>query len=589
MYSKDLPIGGESAMLNVSSQTGYRPIMVDQYPELYRNFRWHVPMTFNLAKACCLKWAELPSHEKRPALVWLGPSGEQILTFGQLSREMSQLAIGLNRLGVIPGDRVVMMLTQPGDLLVGMMACWTIGAVAVPLAPNTSADSLLAQLKHARSQVALIDEHTQDQALTAIARCPRIKHVVGKEVYDGRVMNWRGLTARQPETCTPNPCLPSDPALLVWPEQTGADLPEQSALLIAHQGLVGQLPGFVALTNWFPESGGDVLCTIPLWDEAGLMGAVLPVLYFGHTVRLARDLPAPTHLPPGISHVVTTTTSAIQCFKRLSKSSSLTHSTYQLAGLTVLGDPLIDDWRTVAARAFGIEPNIGLFISGCGLVLGQSQTRWPNPTSQCMHVMPGHRLRFPPRVTDSESPEGGHLFNIEIARTDSTGHTDPALFTQAWPAKDTLDLGITLPEWWRCGLTCHTEHQAEAMQSDVPPCVVMVDPNRTVLQRIEQALLKHEEIDWCQVFYAPSKKTIMPVMDLWVLIEVRERQAVDFAYGREELRQRVSDAVVQCLHGVASKPIVRLGLVDGIPRHRLGYADRSNWSSRQQQALIEFI
>ena len=575
-------------MLNVSSQTGYRPIMVDQYPELYRNFRWHVPMTFNLATACCLKWAELPSHERRQALVWMGPGAEQSITFGQLAREMSQLANGLSRLGVIPGDRVVILLTQPGDLLIAMMACWAIRAVAVPLVPNTAPDTLLTQLKHARSQVALIDSHTQDQALTAIARCPRIKHVVGKEVYDGRVMNWRGLTARQPQTCVSVGHLPSDPAVLVWPEPIGADLPENAAMLLAHQGLIGQLPGFVAVTNWFPDAGNDMLCTLPLWSETGLMGAVLPALYFGHTVRLASHVPAPAHLPSAISHIVTTTTSLIQCLKHSTKPNSHIHSSIKIAGLTVLGKPMIEGWRTRALDAFGVEPNVGCFVSGCGLILGQSATRWPNSTSEDLRVMPGHRVRFSPQVKQGESAAPSDLLKLEIARTDATGHTDPALFIQLWPARDSLDLGVTLPEWWPCGLTGQTNHPPDDSQQDLPPSLVVIEPQRT-LERVEQHLLELKEIGWCQVFYAPSKKASMPKLELWVLIETRESSTADDELDHEELRKRVNDVVLQCLRGTSPQPIMRLGLVDGLPRHTLGQADRSDWSARQQQALIQFI
>ena len=33
---------------------------IDHYTRLYRQFRWQVPADFNIAQACCARWATEP-------------------------------------------------------------------------------------------------------------------------------------------------------------------------------------------------------------------------------------------------------------------------------------------------------------------------------------------------------------------------------------------------------------------------------------------------------------------------------------------------------------------------------------------------
>ena len=44
----------------------------DRYDELYRSWRWEVPECFNIARACCGRWA---ADRSRFALYWEDESG----------------------------------------------------------------------------------------------------------------------------------------------------------------------------------------------------------------------------------------------------------------------------------------------------------------------------------------------------------------------------------------------------------------------------------------------------------------------------------------------------------------------------------
>lgn len=59
---------------------------------------------------------------------------EQDPTYAQLRDAVASLAAGLDRLGVVPGDRVALQLPNSVDFLVAALACLWVGAIFVPLA-----------------------------------------------------------------------------------------------------------------------------------------------------------------------------------------------------------------------------------------------------------------------------------------------------------------------------------------------------------------------------------------------------------------------------------------------------------------------
>lgn len=73
----------------------------------------------------------------RPAL-W---TPTQTLTHGQLWRQISKMAAGLEASGINAGDTVGVMLGRSPEHIIAMFACWWLGAIFVPLDP---------QLPHAR-------------------------------------------------------------------------------------------------------------------------------------------------------------------------------------------------------------------------------------------------------------------------------------------------------------------------------------------------------------------------------------------------------------------------------------------------------
>ena len=82
----------------------------DRYHEIYDAFHWQVPQRFNIAAACCRRWASEPG---RVALYYEDDAGETATyTYAALQAQANRLSNVFAALGVKRGDRVAIILPQ---------------------------------------------------------------------------------------------------------------------------------------------------------------------------------------------------------------------------------------------------------------------------------------------------------------------------------------------------------------------------------------------------------------------------------------------------------------------------------------------
>ena len=108
--------------------------MNDQYQALYQTFRWLVPTQFNIAEACCHRWASSSPDARRIAIYYEDEAGNrEVWTYARLAEAANQLANGLIKMGVNRGDRVGVVLGQRPETVVAHMAIYSVGAVVLPV------------------------------------------------------------------------------------------------------------------------------------------------------------------------------------------------------------------------------------------------------------------------------------------------------------------------------------------------------------------------------------------------------------------------------------------------------------------------
>src|SRR5271166_6162560 len=103
-----------------------------RYESLYRGFRWSIPAEFNIAAACCERWAA--AEPGRAALIRYVPGAPlSPLSYGELKRLSDRLAQALRQRGVNRGDRVAILLPQGVEAVAAHFAAYKLAAIAVPL------------------------------------------------------------------------------------------------------------------------------------------------------------------------------------------------------------------------------------------------------------------------------------------------------------------------------------------------------------------------------------------------------------------------------------------------------------------------
>lgn len=104
--------------------------MTDHYQIRRQQFQWHIPPNFNIGRAIL----ENRRGDDHDALIDVQDDfTDTRYTFAQLREASSQLANGLRGLGIRPGDRVGILLSQSAPLAITHLATYLAGAIAVPL------------------------------------------------------------------------------------------------------------------------------------------------------------------------------------------------------------------------------------------------------------------------------------------------------------------------------------------------------------------------------------------------------------------------------------------------------------------------
>ena len=263
----------------------------DHYAAMQAGFYWQVPRHFNMAQACCGRWAQQPDAAERVAVIEHRVGAKPTTcSFAQLQAQANRLSHALAGLGVRCGDRVAIVMPQRFETAVAYIAVLQLGAIAMPLSQLFGPEALEYRLQDAAASAAICDEASLDSLLTARTTCLALQTVIGLGAGAERADHeWHALLAKARERFDAEDTLADDPAVLIY--TSGTTGPPKGAL-IPHRALIGNLPGFVCSHNWFgfdPAAPGRPSHAV-FWSPAdwawtgGLMDALLPTLYFGRPI-----------------------------------------------------------------------------------------------------------------------------------------------------------------------------------------------------------------------------------------------------------------------------------------------------------------
>jgi acetyl-CoA synthetase len=495
------------------------------YSQLHGGFAWQVPTQFNMAEACCSRWANLPDASKRIAVHAYQTGAKSIFyTFSELQDQANRLSNVLVSMGVLPGDRVAIVLPQRFESAVAYMAVLQMGAVAMPLSQLFGPEALEFRLQDSAAVVAIGDAQTLPGLSAVRQRCPSVRQLIGvgqgTETLSAADVNFAVALARASDQFTLVATRADDPAILIYTSGTTGN---PKGALIPHRALIGNLTGFLCSQNWFGfdvtahSDSADSLRNLSnpgelpveskavFWSPAdwawtgGLMDALMPSLYFGRPIVAFNGRFSPqTALELMRDCAVTHTFLFPTALKAMMKANAGTPGQtvqqqfeLKLQAIMSAGEAVGDAVFDYCQSQLGVTVNEMFGQTEINYIVGNCAAQWsPRPGSMGMGY-PGHRVS----VIDDEGVECpiGVAGDVAVNRFDVHGQSDPIFFLGYWKNEAATQVKFT-GDWCRTGDLASRDAQGYLWYQGRSDDVFKAAGYRIGPGEIENCLVKHPAV-----------------------------------------------------------------------------------------------
>ena len=448
-------------MIKKQDATGRRKqdSAADHYAALHRRFGWKVPTHFNMAQACCGRWAAQPGTAGHVAIREhvAGQGLGRSWTFAQLQDAANRLSHVLDAQGVQPGDRVAIVLPQRFETAVAYMAVLQMGAVAMPLSMLFGPDALSFRIQDSQARVAIADESAWAALQEARKDCPGLRTVigVGRAAAEGD-LDFEAAIRRMPPDFKAVQTRADDPAVLIYTSGTTGN---PKGALIPQRALIGNLTGFVCSQNWFGFDPAKAASTsrAVFWSPAdwawtgGLMDALLPSLYFGRPIVAFNGRFSPEAAFEILDrHAVTHTFLFPTALKAMMKAVPEPRGRWrlQLQAIMSAGEAVGDAVFAWCQQQLGVTVNEMFGQTEINYVVGNCARFWPPKPGSMGKGYPGHRVAVIDEAGQLCPP--GTPGEVAVNRLDVHGHPDPVFFLGYWNNEEATRNKYT-GDWCRTG------------------------------------------------------------------------------------------------------------------------------------------
>jgi acetyl-CoA synthetase len=392
------------------------------YEQLYASFRWNIPARYNIAADVCDRHAGDPG---KIALIGEDSDGKTWkMTFREVQRKANQLANLLLSLGLVKGDRVMLLLGQNAWTAIGHVACWKAGLVSVPTSILFAADAVAYRLNAVGVRAVITDLANLPSVEKARLVAPAMKHVF---LVDGTAPNAPSI-AKAIEAARDSfenvDTAADDPAFLNFTSGTTGN---PKGALQAHRSMLGHMPGAEMGFDSFPQPG-DCMWSPADWAWlAGLMDVLMPAWFHGVpvlTFRAPRFDPEQAYAMMGRHRVRTTllTPTMLRVMRQIPdpvKRYGLDLRTIISGGESVGKE--LHEWST---GALGVPINEMFGQTECNLVLASNGNMMPVKPGSLGRAVPGHVAGI---VDDSGQPlPAGTIGNLAFRSP------DPVMMLEYW-------------------------------------------------------------------------------------------------------------------------------------------------------------
>ncbi len=460
---------------------------------LRAGFRWDIPPAFNIATACCTRHADAAN---RPALIAEAADGQHV-TYGfhDLERLSNRLANLWRARGIVRGDRIAILLGQRLETLLGHLAAYKLGAIAVPLFVLFGPEALEYRLRHSGTRLLLTDAEGAAKLIPLRPALPDLEQVWCVEgSADGAKALPSGLDAAADsfEAVTTSP---DDPAVIIF--TSGTTGPPKGALH-GHRVLLGHLPGVQMPQDLFPKPG-DRFWTPADWAWiGGLFDVLLPSLYFGVPVvasrarkfdpeaacaLMARHQVRNVFMPP----------TALRLMRR--EGADPLRQGVRLRSMGSGGERLGDETVSWVRERFGVEVNEFYGQTECNLVVSGCASILPRRPGAIGVAVPGHEVAVLGEEGEPLPPDGQGIIAIRAP--------DPVMFLGYWNEPEATRAKFQ-GAWLRTGDLGRIDEAGYVTYLGRDDDVISSGGYRIGPAEVEDCLLRHPAVALCAVVGVPD-------------------------------------------------------------------------------------
>ncbi len=500
--------------------------MSDRYREVYDSFRWQVPARFNMAVACCGRHAQ---DRTRFALYWEDEGGATAAcSFWDLQQQANRLSNALAGLGIKRGDRVGVILPQRVETAIAHIACYQMGAVAMPLSVLFGPEALEYRLQNSETVAALVDPASLPNLAQIRDRLPLLKFVIGVAgARESWARPWETLLEKASSHFTAVDTAADEPALLVY--TSGTTGPPKGALM-PQRVLLGNIPGFVHSHDLFPQAG-DLFWSPADWAwTGGLMDALLPSLYHGVPLLGYRGRFDPEKaLWLMQKYGVRNTFLFPTALKMMMKAVPRPKERYEISLRSIMsaGESVGETVFAWSQEALDVTVNEMFGQTEINYIVGNSHTLWPAKPGSIGRPYPGHRVAC---IDDAgkEVPTG------EVGEVAAWDDGDPVFFLEYWKNPEATRKKYT-GKWCRTGDLAKRDEDGDFWYQGRADDMFKSAGYRIGPSEIENCLVKHPAVANAAVVGSPDPERTN-IVKAFIVLTANYRPSAEL---EAELQQHV--------------------------------------------------
>jgi acetyl-CoA synthetase len=361
------------------------------YKTLYGNFRWDIPARFNIATACCDRYAD---GSNRVALIYVDEDGKATRTsFDEMRELSSRFANVLKADGLSRGDRVAVFLSQSLELPIVHLAAFRSGLVSVPLFTLFGEDALEFRLANSGAKAIVTDETGWEKLSKIRDRLPYLQdiYVTSEAVHAGAKSFWSSIETASEQFTTLDTSV-DDPAIIIYTSGTTGN---PKGALHAHRVLLGHLPNVEMVHDFLPKPD-DVMWTPADWAWiGGLFDALFPAWYHGVPVvgHRAKKFEPQAAMQLMADHAVRNVFLPPTALK-LMRQAGVKHPGVKLRSMLTGGESLGSELLDWVRATFGIDAHEVYGQTECNLVVGSNSKLFPIRPGSMGRATPGFDVRI---------------------------------------------------------------------------------------------------------------------------------------------------------------------------------------------------